>query len=65
MQPITVSELTARIKVLLERNFTQVAVIGEASNLSARKHLYFTIKDRYAALDAIIWQSTWRRMSIH
>lgn len=64
MQPITVSELTARIKVLLERNFTQVAVIGEVSNLSARKHLYFTIKDRHAALDAIIWQSTWRRMSI-
>src|SRR5258708_24522960 len=46
----TVSELTARIRDLLAKNFTDVAVEGEISNCRPAQsgHLYFTLKDEKA-----------------
>src|SRR5688572_26161094 len=51
-QPLTVSELTANLKGLVEGTFNQVAVIGEISNCKAWSsgHVYFTLKDDYAQL---------------
>ncbi len=65
-QPITVSALTARIKQLIERNFTEVVVIGEVSRLTraASGHLYFTIKDAGASLSAVIWRTSAARLSV-
>jgi len=64
--PLSVSELTARIKQVLEQGFARVEVTGEVSRLTARAsgHAYFTIKDANAALGAVIWKSTTMRLSV-
>jgi exodeoxyribonuclease VII large subunit len=58
--PLSVTELTARIKQMLEAGFAKVEVTGEVSRLTrpASGHLYFTIKDAHAAISAVIWRST-------
>jgi len=62
--PLTVTELTARIKERLERDFVRVEVTGEVSRLTrpSSGHLYFTIKDQYAAISAVIWRSAALRL---
>jgi len=54
----TVSELTANIKALLEDNFPFVWISGEITNLRMpiSGHLYFTLKDEYAQIDAVIFR---------
>ena len=49
---LTVSELTARIKILLETGFAEVWVEGEVSNFRRHGsgHWYFTLKDEGAML---------------
>jgi len=56
---LTVSELTRRIKGVLERGFTNVAVQGEISNFKQHSsgHLYFTLKDEQAQIQAVLWRS--------
>ncbi|MDQ6988149.1 MAG: exodeoxyribonuclease VII large subunit [Mariprofundaceae bacterium] len=63
--PLSVGELTAHIKQVLEQGFARVQVVGEVSRLTARAsgHAYFTIKDANAALAAVIWKSTIVRLS--
>src|SRR3989442_3986741 len=48
----TVSELTARIRDLLARNFTDIWVTGEISNAREAQsgHFYFTLKDASAEI---------------
>ena len=55
---VTVSELTRRIKGALESNFQNVSVKGEISNFKHHSsgHLYFTIKDESAQLNAVMWR---------
>jgi exodeoxyribonuclease VII large subunit len=62
--PETVSELTLRIKGVVEAGLGEVWVIGEVSNLSRPKsgHAYFTLKDKNASISAIIWQSTYSKL---
>lgn len=58
---LTVSELTRQIKDTLEPPFSRVLVRGEVSGFkgpNTRGHLYFGLKDAFAAIDARIWQST-------
>lgn len=61
----TVSEFTGHIKQLLERNFNDVLVEGEASNVkkSANGHIYFTLKDAGAQLPCVIWRGTAQQLS--
>ncbi|MEK6303103.1 MAG: exodeoxyribonuclease VII large subunit [Acidobacteriota bacterium] len=49
---LSVSELTARLKTLVESSFVQVLVEGEISNFRRHTsgHWYFTLKDEGAAL---------------
>src|SRR2546421_9048847 len=56
---LTVSELTRRIKTSLEQGFPAVAVEGEISNFKQHSsgHLYFTIKDEHAQVQAVLWRS--------
>jgi exodeoxyribonuclease VII large subunit len=51
-RPLSVSELTARIKILLEGEFIELWVEGEVSNYRRHTsgHWYFTLKDEGAML---------------
>ncbi len=62
--PLTVTELTAQIKQMLERGFSNIELYGEVSRLTrhASGHLYFTIKDRHASISAVVWRSTAMRL---
>ena len=63
---LTVSQLTFRIRRLLEDNpeLQDVWVEGEISNLSrpASGHIYFTLKDDASQIKGIIWRSTAQRL---
>lgn len=62
----TVSELTGRIKDLLEKNFVDILVEGECSNVkqSRNGHYYFVLKDESAQLPCVIWRSTAERLGL-
>lgn len=60
MEPLTVSELTRRIRLTVESNFRRVCVVGEISNCSqaGSGHVYLTLKDAAAQISAILWRTT-------
>ncbi|PCI45440.1 MAG: exodeoxyribonuclease VII large subunit [Proteobacteria bacterium] len=62
--PLTVTELTARIKQTLEQGFAHLEVKGEVSRLTkpSSGHLYFTIKDKHASISAVVWRSAALRL---
>ncbi len=64
--PLTVTELTARIKQVLEQGFANIKVSGEISRLTTPSsgHIYFTIKDSHAAISAVVWRSAAARLNI-
>lgn len=59
---LTVSELTARIRVMLEERFAEVWVEGELSNCRVWNtgHLYFTLKDAGAQIRGVMFRSALR-----
>jgi exodeoxyribonuclease VII large subunit len=63
----SVSQLTDKIKALLEQNFVDILVEGETSNVNQSRngHFYFTLKDSNASLPCVIWRSTAQRLGIH
>ena len=65
-KPLTVTQLTAGIKTLLERNYASIEVTGEVSRLTRQSsgHIYFTIKDAHASISAVIWRSTALRLKL-
>lgn len=58
MGPLSVSELTARIKENLESAFPSVYVVGEISRFTRATsgHVYLTLKDEHAVLSGVIWR---------
>ncbi len=60
-EPLSVSEVTERIKALLEDDeaLADVRIAGEISNLSrpASGHMYFTLKDAGAQIRCVMWRS--------
>lgn len=58
-QPWSVSEITVRIKTLLEHQFSSVSVRGEISNLRVQSsgHAYFALKDASAQLQCVLFKS--------
>jgi len=58
-QKLTVSELTGLIRQNLENAFPQVMVEGELSNFrpSGSGHLYFSLKDPGAKIDAVMFKN--------
>jgi exodeoxyribonuclease VII large subunit len=66
LQPIrrawTVSELTAKIRDLLARNFTDISVQGEISNCREAQsgHIYFTLKDDHAQVRCVFFKQQQR-----
>jgi len=59
----TVSDLTARIRELLAKNFTDVTVQGEISNCraAASGHYYFTLKDERAQVKCVLFKQQQQR----
>ena len=60
----TVSDLTARIRELLAKNFTDVTVQGEISNCrpASSGHYYFTLKDEQAQVRCVLFKQQQRGM---
>ena len=54
---LSVSELTAQVKRLLEKSVGSVWVTGEVTNLRAQSsgHMYFTLKDAAAQLSCVLF----------
>jgi hypothetical protein len=55
---LTVTELTANIKMLLETSFDVLWVAGEVSNLRepGSGHVYFTLKDEQSQIRGVIFR---------
>ena len=62
----TVTQLTRRIRTLLEIQVGEVWVEGEVSNCRPNKsgHVYFTLKDSNAQLACVLWRSTAARLRL-
>jgi exodeoxyribonuclease VII large subunit len=60
----SVCDLTARIRDLLAKNFTDTIVQGEISNCrpAASGHIYFTLKDEKAQIRCVFFKSQQRGM---
>ena len=61
---LTVSDLNARIRALLEDQFIEVWVEGELSNCKAWNtgHMYFTLKDSSAQIRGVMFRSAMRML---
>lgn len=62
----TVSELSHKLKRLVEEEFSYVRVRGEISKVTVAKsgHLYTALKDMDAVLDAVCWKGTVARLGL-
>jgi len=60
----TVSELTAKVKVLLEDAYPFIWICGEISNLRipGSGHFYFTLKDETAQINAVMFRGQNRNL---
>lgn len=63
-KPQTVSQLSQAIKTSLNRQFSSVWVAGEISELTKASsgHIYLTLKDSRAQINAILWRSEAERL---
>jgi exodeoxyribonuclease VII large subunit len=63
----TVSDLTARIRDLLTKNFTDIIVQGEISNcrVAGSGHIYCTLKDERAQIRCVFFKTQQRGMKFH
>ena len=65
-KPFTVTEITQKIKNLLEGSVGTVQITGELSNIrppSSNGHLYFTIKDAGAQIGAVMFAGNLRAVT--
>lgn len=66
--PESVSGLTGRIKSVLERQFLNIYVEGEVTDFRGAwgktGHVYFTLKDKDASIQCVIWSAQAARMNL-
>jgi len=62
---LTVGELTRRIRQVLEEGVGSVTLRGEISNFKRHTsgHMYFTLKDDQAQIQAVLWRSRAQTLS--
>ena len=62
----SVGEISQAVKNALEDTFEHVRVRGEVGrpNYHSSGHLYFTLKDEVASLDAVCWRGTNKRLNL-
>lgn len=63
---LTVSEISRKIKFIIDDNIGYVKIRGEVSNLkiASSGHAYFNLKDDNALINAICWSSTYNKLKI-
>jgi exodeoxyribonuclease VII large subunit len=64
---LTVTELSSALKRTIEDRFAYVRVRGEVSNYRgphSSGHVYFSLKDQGARIDAVIWKGVFSRMRV-
>ena len=63
---LSVSEISAALKLTVENTFQRVRVRGEVSGFKRAPsgHLYMTLKDNDAVLDAVCWRGTASRLRV-
>ena len=63
---LTVSELTAQVKGLIDAAFATVWVTGEVSNFRRQTsgHCYFTLKDASCQLKCVMWRTSAARLPV-
>ena len=63
----SVSELTSDIKEILEKEYSFIWILGEISNFSipASGHFYFTLKDEYSQINAVMFRNQNRNLKFH
>jgi exodeoxyribonuclease VII large subunit len=64
---LSVTELSGALKRTIEDRFAYVRVRGEVSNYRgphSSGHVYFSLKDQGARIDAVIWKGVFSRMRI-
>jgi exodeoxyribonuclease VII large subunit len=61
---LSVSEITRKIKSVLENGFSNVLIRGEISNfkLHSSGHAYFTLKDETSQISAVMWRNRVQQM---
>lgn len=64
-QPYTVSQINTGIAQILEAGNTLVWFVGEVSNCKRHTsgHCYLRLKDAYSQIPAVIWSSTYQRLT--
>ena len=63
--PLSVADLTARLKSLVEAGFSRVEVEGQVSGYRPHSsgHLYFTLKDERSQIRAVMFRTDARRLT--
>jgi exodeoxyribonuclease VII large subunit len=61
--PLSVRELSDLIGGALAALPSRLRVIGEVSNVSHNRHLYFSLKDEEAVISCVMWASQLRELS--
>ncbi|NNG00731.1 MAG: exodeoxyribonuclease VII large subunit [Desulfobacteraceae bacterium] len=61
----TVSEITSKVKLLLEKTYSFIWISGEISNLktAASGHVYLTLKDEKSQISAVMFRGQHRNIS--
>ncbi|CAN5700745.1 exodeoxyribonuclease VII large subunit [soil metagenome] len=64
---LSVSQLTALVREVLETGFGDVGVCGEVSNVARPRsgHVYFSLKDEGASIRAVLWKSAAQRLAFN
>jgi exodeoxyribonuclease VII large subunit len=64
-RPLTVGELSRKIKKTLDESLRPLWVAGEISNFKTYPsgHLYFTLKDEEAQINCVIWKGNTRNLA--
>jgi exodeoxyribonuclease VII large subunit len=63
--PLSVGDLTARLKAMVESGFSRVEVEGQVSGFRPHSsgHLYFTLKDERSQIRAVMFRTEARRLA--
>ncbi|WP_336979050.1 exodeoxyribonuclease VII large subunit [Altererythrobacter fulvus] len=64
-EPLSITEISARLKRVVEDRFGFVRLRGELSGvkLAASGHLYCRLKDENAQIDAVMWRGSMQRLA--
>lgn len=67
MTTLSVSELSASLKRLVETSFSSIRVKGEISSLKVHSsgHVYFCLKDDQSVIDGVCWRGTASRLPLN